>query len=268
MTVRTFSARDLIRLPNLTAVETIALITQLHSEAQAQAPLPESVAEALEDVITQRTQLEEALQSRQRLQFNPDSQVAREADHSMDLAWSAVRDLVTAWRKVPAGTAPSADSLAALERDLFPDGLSFTTRAYRVEWTESELRLKTIATAGHERTFSQMGATGFLQHLRQSHEHYGKVLGITAASAPSETDATVRKVLTSTHDALREYVTQVAGSVRRRDPSTQARADRLLGPLTRWPTLPRRTLADGAPVPPTDDEPTDPGGPTEPAEPT
>ena len=50
------------------------------------------------------------------------------------------------------------------------------------------------------------------------------------------------------HDALRDYVTQVAASVRRKDPATAALADRLLGPIVRWESSRRVGAGETSPA--------------------
>ena len=251
---RTFTAQDLIQLPSLGAEDAIALVTQLGTVAKNEGKLPAPIQEALDELHAANENLKTEVKKRGQAD-GVDPAAARVADGVLDRAWSSTEAWLSGWATL--GGHAQADDAARAHRRLFPDGLTFLTKKYKVEWTESQMRLDTIAEEKLDKLFDALGGKPFFKTLRAAHDAYGEALGITRAKASSGPAPLVRDALDSTLAAAREYVAQVAGSVRRKKPDSEALATRLLSPLASWETT-RRAPGAAALSP-------DPAGPATPA---
>lgn len=237
---RSFSAQDWIKLPVLTAEETVALATELVTVASEKKTLPESVVESVEEL--RETSGELAAELRKRVQRGAvDSREAKDADVAIDRAWSAVERWLSGWMAVEEH--PRHNDVAALYQRLFSNGLTFVTKSFKEEWTESSTRLAAIDEHQHDETFELLGGKIFLSRLRAAHDRYGDVLGITKTKEAPLTAPLVRATRDATLEAMREHVARITATVHRKKPESAALAEELLRPLTTWPTRKRATAA-------------------------
>jgi hypothetical protein len=187
------------------------------------------------------------------------------ADLTLDRAWSATESWLSGWTSLESHD--HADTAKALYARLFPEGLSFLTKSFKAEWAESEARLGAIDEDKLGKTFDVLGGKAFLAQVRQAHDVYGKTLGITATKSAPEVAPQIRDSRDALFAAMREYVAQVAASVRRKKPESEALGTRLLRPVASWET--RRRAAGGAVTPETPTAPVAPAAgaaPTSPVE--
>jgi len=223
-----FSAQDFIQLPNLDASEMIAITEELGDAGHAETDAPAAALEALSHLQKRKEELRRACESSAAERAGePSPELAREADHHLDGVWSSVRDWLLGWCKLPREDNPHAAIAQALFARLFPEGLSFLARPFRVEWAESEARLGAIETERLDKIFENLGGDPFLRALRRAHAVYGEQLGRTVESRR------VRGALDATMHALKDYVAQIAASSRGAERTSQAQASRMLAPIAR-----------------------------------
>lgn len=249
---RTYEPFDLIQLPRLTAEETLALARELETEAKAAGKLPEPVREALEELASARGALGDELLRRQRTAegASVDPAKAREADRRIDKMWGALRDWLLAWGRLDGE--PQAERAREVEARVFPDGLTFLTKPYKAEWADSETRLSLIKQEKIDGAIEGLGGAPFLRAVQRAHRDYGEALHITTSRPEPAETADVRNALDSAHDALRDYLVQIAASRRRSKPATLELADRLTRPVTRWSSGGRgskKTAEEPSPAP-------------------
>jgi hypothetical protein len=249
---RTYASFDLVQLPRLTAEETLALARELETEAKAAGKLPEPVREALEGLVATRAVLGDELLRRHRTAegASVDPANAREADRRLDHAWGALRDWLSAWGRLEGE--PQAERARGVEARVFPDGLTFLTKPYKAEWSESEMRLSLLKREKLEGAIEGLGGAPFLRSVQRAHRAYGEALHITTSRPEPAETADVRSALDATHDALRDYLVQVAAIRRRSKPATVELADRLTRPVTRWSSGgrgPKKATDEPSPAP-------------------
>lgn len=242
MPPRPLDPNDVITLPRLDALEAITLAQALDAAARdgtgALITLPENVAEAFQDIGTDRAALQDAVGA-----AAPPAEV-RKVDRREDRAVRAFYKLLAAWAEL-AGEIPEGKTGESLLGRLFEgNGLSFLTLPPRSEWAAVETKLKTIDDEGLEPQLGQLGAAPMLALLRQVHVLYGQVTGATRAAAPPSPQ--VRARLDALLDSIRHYVAAVVGSVRRREPATKELADKLLQPLADWESKNRSSGGGGS----------------------
>jgi len=243
---RTFRPFDLVQLPNLDAAGAQTLGAEVIAVATGKT-LPPPIAEALADLTAAHQALKKAAE--QRLPSadagNPASQAA---DMALDAAWSSLFTLLRGWSKLPDHS--HADVAATLLGQVFPDKLRFTQLPFKLEWAESDTRLRTIDSRGLAKDLETLGATPALIQLRKLHAQYGEVLDITTPSNPQPA-ANIRDALEVFRDSLRVYVVRVAASERQQDPSSADLALELVAPIERWEVTHAATAApEAAPPPP------------------
>jgi hypothetical protein len=243
---RSFTAQDLIQLPSLSAEDTVALATELATAAKAIGRLPGPLVETLGDLKNAREGLLAEIQKRSAAS-ELDPKAARAADAVLDSAWSAFSTWLGAWGEIDNTHREAAQ--AAFAR-LFPAGLAFLTRKYKAEWAESEARLQIIAREKIDVMVDALGGAPFLKALRRAHDAYGEALGITHAKPAASPSANVRDARDAALAAMRDYVAQVAATVRRRKPETEALATALLRPISAWQPARRTPPSIPTPAPP------------------
>lgn len=242
---RSYQPLDLVQLPTLTAEEAFALTSQLCTQA-AEVRVPARVAEPLEDLERERDGMSAALIAR-RVGAGGDTGAAKNADRQLDRVWGAFHNWLTGWLELE--DHPDAALIAALHTFLFSEGLAFLAFRFEKEWAASETRIVALAKEGREELVKDLGGAPFLTALRRAHASYGKALAITAAT-DAPTEARIREQLDAALAAIRAYVVAVAASVKRGQPSTAARAERLLRPLTEWESTKASAMQGGAPPAP------------------
>ena len=246
MASRSFAARDLIVLPSLSGSETVAMVKQLETRA-AETKLSADVTDALAEVCSYRDALV-AAQSKKLGQAPATSAEAVEADRVLDRAWGSTSDWLMAWLRL--GDPEYVVHAETLKSALFPDGVSFINLPYLGEWSESDLRIRTIKEKKLEPHFKALGGEVYLRAIKTAHEAYGKALGVTEnTKAPAPPPADVREALLETHDAIREYVAKVMATVSKKKPNSAEIAASLLEPITSRETRRRKGTASTTTTP-------------------
>jgi hypothetical protein len=239
--LRSLRGQDFIALPSLSEAGTLTLVDDLEAAAKACAKLPSSIYASLGFLLEQCSDLKRHIAARERAGSSADPR-ARAADRALDDAWGAFQSWLMGWTRLPDRAHPLIADARALYAALFPKGLQFLTLDFRDEWNESQMRLDHIAEAKLDSVIDKLGGGPFLATLSRMHRAYGEALHITPSSrdgSQAEPDTDVLRALDSTHMALREYVAQVAATVKRNDMESVGMADRLLEPISS-----RATAAD------------------------
>ncbi|MDI1483518.1 hypothetical protein [Polyangium sp. y55x31] len=166
----------------------------------------------------------------------------KEADRRVDKVGGALHDILAAWASMAEFVPEGQGALVALER-LFPEGRSFVNLKVKEEWAAIATKLATVEREGLATHIAAIGAAPVLETLRQVHALYGSVIGTT--EAPEEAPE-VRESRSALLDSIRDYVIQVAGTVKRGKPETAVRAEALLKPVREWEsTKPAKEKAEG-----------------------
>lgn len=226
---RSFRAQDFIQLPPLSEAGTLTLVDELEAAAQVAPKLSYGVTAALGHLVTRCEELKKHIAARERAGSSADPK-ARAADRALDDAWCALQSWLLGFTQLPDRAHPRVRDAKALYRMLFPKGLQFLTLEFKDEWTESQNRLTRIQEEHLDVLIGELGGSPFLANVIERHGAYGDVLQITGRGP--EPDALVREALEATHMALREYVAQVAATVRRNEPESVETAAHLLEPLS------------------------------------
>ncbi len=225
-------APDYIQLPPLGEAGTLTLIDELEAAANASGWLPEGVTVALGLLVIAGVDLQKAIALRERAGSAADPR-ARAADRALDDAWGCFQSWLLGWTRLPETAHPLIPDVRAIYAALFPKGLQFLTLEFKDEWNESQQRLDHLKEAELDAIVQQLGGGPFLATLAHCHRVYGEVLQITTPQNVSAVlpDALVRRGLDSAHMALRDYVAQVAATVRRTHNDSIEMAAVLLLPL-------------------------------------
>lgn len=226
-------ASDFITLPPLGEAGTLTLVDELEAVLRSVANAGPSVTDAMQRVLEQATALQKSIKDREKAGSAADPR-ARAADAAVDDAWGAFQHWLLGWTRLPDGSHPLLADARAIYAALFPKGLQFLMLEFKDQWNESKQRLDHLRDGDLEGIVTQLGGEPFLKLLHESHAQYGEALQITArrGGGPPEADALVRQSLEATHLALREYVAQVAATVRRTHQDSIERARVLLRPLS------------------------------------
>lgn len=231
---RSIASQDLVSLPNLTADESVALGTALIAR-RAREPALHATDDAAEELQLGVNGLsEQLLAARRKPAVDPD--VARGIDLRLDIGWSAMRDWLTGWTR--AAKCPAKEQVVALHHAVFGEGLDWLNARYAAEWSGSQTRLVVITGSdgapGYETLIREtLGGGPFLDELREAHAAYTEMVILQAPEALAA-NPKVGEAMSELHAAMREYVTAVIGTVRRRSPATATKAAALLLPLTSW----------------------------------
>ena len=229
---RSFSATHLVTLPRLSALSAARLITQLVTAAGQEKKLPAAIVATRDALVPVRDALEAELGKRTS-GASEETPVVRAADMVEDNAFGALVDWLRSFARLPADRHPQATVAQEVINDVFKDGLEFLKSAPVNEWQEAEVRLGLLRDNGHRESIMKLGGKAFLDELDTAHDAYGKAVGTTVVKPVVETPA-LREALDDARHELRAYVLAVTAQVSRKDPTTQALADRLLAPLIHW----------------------------------
>jgi hypothetical protein len=231
--LRSFRPQDFIHLPPLSEAGTLTLIEELEAEAKATAKLPSAVYASLGRLLESTGELKKNIALRERAGSSADPR-ARAADRALDDAWGAFQSWLLGWTRLPDRAHTRVADGKRVYQALFPKGLQFLTLDFKDEWKESQERLDTIDRERFGEVVDGLGGSAFLHVLQRAHKAYGEALHITGGgeAAADEPDSKVRTALDATHMALREYVAQVAATVRRAEAETVDTAAQLLKPLS------------------------------------
>jgi hypothetical protein len=189
MRTRSFTAIDLIGLPNLDCRSLVALAQSLDAAAPVKdehdkpfrATLPEPVQEALDDVATARDAAQAEINKE-----SPPPPGAREADRLEDNTVLALVEILGGWARLD-GQIPQGTVAAQLFRRLFGDGTTdFINFPVKKEWAVVDGKLQIVADEHLEASFKELGAAPVLRELHRVHEAYGQAVGTTKAKPAVE----------------------------------------------------------------------------------
>jgi hypothetical protein len=236
MSERSFTAVDLVGLPNLDAVSLVALSQALDAAAPVKddhkkafrSTLPELVQDALADAAEARAALQAEIDKEP-----PASPTVRVADRREDTAVLAFIELLGAWARL-AGEIPEGDTAAQAFERLFGTGsTAFINFPVKKEWAIVDGKLKVIDGEQLDGALEKLGAGPMLEHLRGVHVAYGEAIGVTKPKAAKESTQ-LRAKKDELAEATRTYVVRVVGLRDKKKPQTNALVDRLLKPLVEW----------------------------------
>ncbi len=244
---RSYLATDIIVLPRLSVSDAVALATALLARATDAGELPAPIRKAVDQTTPRLSHLRDLVRGNAETQSLSPA-VLRSADRDLDAAWAALSDFTKAFARLPleANQTLAADSRSVRDA-LFYDGLRFLQRKFREQWVESQTRLDIIESRALGDVIERLGGSTILATIRQAHDRYGEVLGITA-EAVERGPSVVADALSALRDGLRRYVLQVAAHVDPDDPATQALAESLLEPLARWQDAPAAGNRNDSPI--------------------
>lgn len=231
---RSFEASDMVQLPTIGVAGAIALGTEMATQANAAGKLPAPIARAFVTLDASRFALRDAAKGRLPDASLLESASVREADRTLDAAWSSAFDWCTGWSKLPLETNAAKVAIArVLLVTLFSTGLKFTQIQYKLEWAESQTRLDLIEEEKLGASFEALGGETFLKTIKVAHKAYGEALGLTKAKI-DVTLPSLREPLDAFLAALRVYVVRVSAHVDPEHAGSAALAKKLLGPVTSW----------------------------------
>jgi len=229
--LRSFRPQDFIQLPPLGEAGTLTLVEELETAAKKASKVPHGIFTALTRVLEARDALKKNIILRERSGSAHDPK-ARAADRALDDAWGAFQSWLLGWTRLPDRAHTKVADAKTLYTGIFPKGLQFLTLDFKDEWTESQNRLDRITRLKLDEVIDALGGGPFLTNLARAHKTYGDALHITGKGNAPEPDSLVRRSLDETHMALRDYVAQVAATVRRSEQDSVDIAAVLLAPLS------------------------------------
>jgi len=162
-----------------------------------------------------------------------DDPAVQELDRIVDNCWGGLDDRLLGFTRLPAATPRLAEAVT-LRRRLFPNKLSFLKLPYKLEWSESQVRLDLIERDNLAPAVNDLAGKQFLPAIVEAHGNYGKALGMDKPLPGAEGTPQVKGALDAFASALRTYVVKVMASVDEDVPATQTLADKLLAPLATW----------------------------------
>jgi hypothetical protein len=232
---RSFTPKDLVQLPRLSAREALVLVAQLDTALAVvrAGSKPKGLPAALVRSMGRLKDAAAPLAALLSPHTESDTSAKRAADRVLDAAWSALHSWLLGWCLLPETVHPQHAQACALRDLVFADRLGFTQLRYRLQWQESEARLAAIDAHGHAAVIKKLGGAVFLDHLRAAHRTYGEALHITRP-LPTLADSDIKTGLLATLDAIRDYATRVAALADPDEPGSEALAEALLRPVTRW----------------------------------
>jgi hypothetical protein len=229
--LRSFRPQDFIQLPPLGEAGTLTLVEELEAAAKRTPKVPPGIFGALGRVLEACEELKKNITVRERAGSAHDPK-ARAADRVLDDAWGAFQSWLLGWTRLPDRAHPRVGDSRRLYAGLFPKGLQFLTLDFKDEWTESQNRLDQITRLKLDEVIDALGGGPFLATIARAHKAYGDALHITGKGSTPEPDSLVRRSLDETHMALRDYVAQVAATVRRSEQDSVEIAALLLAPVS------------------------------------
>ena len=245
---RSFDASDIVQLPKIGVAGAIALGTELATQAHAAGMLPAPISRAALALDASHLVLREAAKDRLPDASRLTSASVREADRTLDAAWSSAFDWSLGWSKLPLATNAAQVAIArTLLVALFSSGLKFTQAPFKLEWAESQTRLDLIEDDKLDASFAALGGEAFLTTIKVAHQAYGEALGLTKVKT-EVTQPSLREPLDAFLSALRTYVVRVSAHADPEEPGSAELAKKLLGPVTRWQSAAAHAAAEKAPA--------------------
>lgn len=240
---RSFEAADMVQLPTIGVAGAIALGTEIATQANAAGKLPSPISRAFVTLDASCLALREAAKGRLPDAALLESASVREADRTLDAAWSSAFDWCTGWSKLPLDTNASKVAIArVLLVTLFSTGLKFTQIAYKLEWAESQTRLDLIEEEKLGVSFEALGGETFLKTIKVAHKAYGDALGLTKAKTEVALPS-LREPLDAFLAALRVYVVRASAHADPEHAGSAELAKKLLGPIAKWRSASAQAMA-------------------------
>lgn len=228
--LRSLRPKDFVELPSLSEAGTLTLVEELEAAAKQSRRVKPGVLAALARLLDAYAELTRRIAARERAGSAADPR-ARAADRALDDAWAALQSWLLGWTRLPDRAHGRLGEARALYAALFPKGLQFLTLEFKNEWKESQARLDAIAKERRDELIDALGGAAFLETIARAHRAYGEVLQIQPGRDEGP-DGRVQEALAQTQMAMREYVAQVAATVRYDAPETVAAAAALLAPIS------------------------------------
>lgn len=158
----------------------------------------------------------------------------RVADNRVDNAWGGLKLRLSGYAMLPPALYPLAGRAEALEKSLFPRGMSFLKAAMNVEWAASDELLKRIDADQLAAEIDTIAGADFLIEARAAHLEYGQALGITEAHAAAPSVEALLKPLRALVQAIADYMLQIVATVDREDAASIKAARDALSPMDRY----------------------------------
>ena len=226
---RIYDAQSMVLLPKLDADSGSMLVAAMLQAADQESSLTPAVMSARDAVAMAHRaltlELERALDS-----ATNGAEITNPESHEIS-AWNAAEMWLSGLMSLPSTAKPPI--AARVHALLFPSGMTFLRGNAAKRWAETSRRLLAIHDKQLEGDFEALGGADILEALEQAHEETGRALGFTVAGQPPEAPQ-VRARLDALKATLREYVLQVAASVRPVGMDGPGLAERLLKPLTEF----------------------------------
>jgi hypothetical protein len=224
------SSSDLIQLPRLSAAEAAGLLGELLHAATNVGMLPAGIERSRRRLAASHAKLETAITG---ISVDAaDAELQREADRAIDNAWEATHLWLSGFCKLPEAANSHVGAARALYSQIFPEGIAFTRLPYKIQWSESQARLDTIANEAHEETFAVLGGSSFLAELYRTHKAYAEAL--RPLLELDEDPRNRNEELSAAISALRQYVARVSTFSDPGISGSEALSSALLAPLSRW----------------------------------
>ena len=225
---RTRSLSALIHLPRMNMLLATSVAIALQAAAAADPQLSLMLARALKDLKAAQQALQAFMVRRQ---F---------ADRKRGRVKKAYQEIRAAWRSFylflkGITELPESKGGANVARakhiygKLFGNGLSFLGASAPLVWAPSSTRLRGLVE-DHQDAVEAMGGGFVLQVLREVHDEYGKIVGITAPLVREEKEESGLDLLRNLLDQIRIYILQVHAWAEFA-PENRARAQMLLKPI-------------------------------------
>ena len=191
----------------------------------------------------------------------PDTAAQATANRASDNAWQAINGWLGAWSlRDDDGVSPTPAEAQRLFGRLFPppEGLRFIAHRPRRQWTSMQTRMDILAAPETTALVTALGGERLLARLTSTHAAFGRAFAFTTAQTTSAAAAVMLPQFVAAKDALRDYVTKIAGSADPDIRDSEALAAWLLGPFREMvaefaaqPATRSKTPTPPAPVAPT-----------------
>lgn len=230
-----YSDVERTKLPQLSVVEFIVLITSLEALADAYVAkhasshqLPANFIKARFRMGQARTSLEEARKA-QSLP-NEDPLTKKQADQRIDASWRAIEAFLRSFMLLREdGSSPGKKEAELCYQILIGGSLAFLNIPFELEWEESKKRLSSLDEKNLGKVIEELGGKRHLAQLREAFEQYGVALRLTVPK-PEELPALL-PLLVNAQAAVRYYVDQSRALFDPDAPKTLEDINHLLQPL-------------------------------------
>lgn len=113
------------------------------------------------------------------------------------------------YASLPAELYPKAQRAEALQKKLFPDGLSFLKLEYGAQWAESEQRVQLLAKEKLTADLEALAGPEFVTELLRCHGRYAEMVGVSRPKKASKKLPDLRALRLATQQALSAHSVQL-----------------------------------------------------------